>query len=80
MTSRPRHLMPDDVREAMEERGVLPDYEARPAFQRNDYIGWIERARTPETRWRRIEQMLEELERGGIYMKMAHAPSLKPDA
>ncbi|MCA9317508.1 MAG: YdeI/OmpD-associated family protein [Planctomycetes bacterium] len=64
--------MPDDVRRALVEHGVGAAYEARPAYQRNDYIGWITRAKRPETRAKRLTQMLEELAAGDRYMKMAH--------
>lgn len=74
---RPRHPMPDFVRRALEERGLMADYNARPAYQRNDYLGWISRAKRPETQFKRLDQMLEELERGGVYMKMAHPPSTR---
>lgn len=69
--------MPDDVRAALVARGALDDYHSRPAYQRNDYLGWIAGAKRADTRRRRIEQMLEELERGGVYMKMDHLPSRK---
>ncbi len=69
--------MPDDVVEALEAAGVRGDYDGRPAYQRNDYLGWIERAKRPETRQHRIAQMIDELRRGGVYMKMAHPPSAK---
>lgn len=62
--------MPDDIRAAVAERGLTGAYQARPAYQRNDYLGWIARAKRPETKEKRLRQMLEELERGGIYMKM----------
>jgi uncharacterized protein YdeI (YjbR/CyaY-like superfamily) len=52
-------------------------YHARPAYQQNDYLGWIESAKKPETRQKRLQQMLDELEKGGIYMKMKHATSAK---
>lgn len=67
---RPLNPMPDDVRAALEERGLMQAYEARPAYQRNDYLGWIDRAKQPETRRKRLEQMLDELRRGGVYMRM----------
>lgn len=70
--TRPIHPMPDDVRRALVEHGVVAAYEARPAYQRNDYIGWITRAKRPETRAKRLTQMLEELAAGDRYMKMAH--------
>jgi uncharacterized protein YdeI (YjbR/CyaY-like superfamily) len=50
-------------------------YDARPPYQRNDYLIWIARAKLPETREKRINQMLEELTQGGIYMRMPHRPS-----
>ena len=73
--ARPRHPMPDDIAEALDRHGVREDYDARPAYQRNDYLGWIGRARRPETRTKRIEQMLDELRIGGVYMGMDHPPS-----
>ncbi|WP_312166891.1 YdeI/OmpD-associated family protein [Phenylobacterium sp.] len=66
--------MPPEVRAALEERGLSAAYEARPPFQRNDYLGWIRRARKPETRQKRLDQMLDELEDGDIYMKMRWDP------
>lgn len=74
---RERHSMPDDVRRALKAAGVIADYDARPAYQRNDYIGWVERAARPETRQKRIDQMVDELRAGGVYMRMKHAPSVK---
>ena len=74
---RPRHPMPPDVQAMLDERGVADDYRARPAYQRNDYLGWIAHAKRSDTRRRRIEQMIDELERGGVYMKMDHPPSRK---
>ncbi|MBP7701385.1 MAG: YdeI/OmpD-associated family protein [Phenylobacterium sp.] len=66
--------MPDEVRQALEARALVDAYQARPPFQRNDYLGWIARARKPETRRKRLAQMLDELEDGDIYMKMRWAP------
>lgn len=67
--------MPDDVRAELDERGLMNAYDERPAYQRNDYLGWIGRAKRLETRAQRISQMLDELESGGVYMKMDHPPS-----
>ena len=69
--------MPDDVLAELTERGVLDDYNDRPFYQRNDYLSWIGRAKKPETREKRITQMLDELEKGGVYMRMEHPPSRK---
>lgn len=75
MARRPVQVMPDDVREELEERGLIELYEERPFYQRNDYLGWIGRAKRLETRHKRIEQMLDELDQGGVYMGMDHPPS-----
>jgi len=64
------HPMPDDIAALLESRGLVVAYNARPAYQQNDYIGWIGRAKRPETRQKRLDQMLEELATGGIYMHM----------
>jgi uncharacterized protein YdeI (YjbR/CyaY-like superfamily) len=70
--ARPRHPMPDDIRNLLTREGVMAAYNARPPYQQNDYIGWITRARRPETRQKRIEQMLEVLKAGNAYMKMPY--------
>lgn len=74
---RERHHMPNDIVAALKSSGLRADYNARPAYQRNDYIGWINRAKTSETRIKRLEQMLTELAQGGIYMGMEHKASRK---
>jgi uncharacterized protein YdeI (YjbR/CyaY-like superfamily) len=66
--------MPDDVAKALRREGLRADYDARPPYQRNDYIGWIDQAKLDETRKRRIRQMLDELRRGGVYMRMKWRP------
>jgi uncharacterized protein YdeI (YjbR/CyaY-like superfamily) len=69
--------MPDDVRDELARSGLWNAYEERPPYQRIDYLAWVGRARRPETRRKRIAQMLDELERGGVYMGMNHPPSAK---
>lgn len=77
MTPRPRSPMPEDVRDVLADQAVEEDYAARPAYQRNDYLRWIARARTEDTRDRRIGQMIDELRAGGVYMGMTHPTSRK---
>jgi uncharacterized protein YdeI (YjbR/CyaY-like superfamily) len=67
---RERHPMPDFVREALNEKGLMDAYRVRPDYQQNDYLGWITRAKREETQQRRLAQMLLELEKGDLYMKM----------
>ena len=72
--TRPRYPMPSDVRQALAESGLKGVYQSRPPYQQNDYIGWITRAKRDETREKRLKQMLDELKRGDVYMKMAYKP------
>ncbi len=76
--SRPIQQMPDFVEEALLENELMESYYQRPAYQQNDYIGWINRAKQKATKQKRLDQMLEELRRGGVYMKMDHPPSRQP--
>lgn len=62
--------MPEDVAERLAATGLRAAYDARPAYQRNDYLGWFTRAKRPETREKRITQMLDELAAGDRYMNM----------
>jgi uncharacterized protein YdeI (YjbR/CyaY-like superfamily) len=71
---RARNPMPRFVRCALEERDLMGQYRARPPYQRNDYLGWITRAKRDETQQRRLDQMLDELERGDVYMNMSWRP------
>ncbi|UJW86722.1 YdeI/OmpD-associated family protein [Devosia sp. SL43] len=67
---RPREDMPDFVREALEERGLRAQYDARPPYQRNDYLLWINKVKRDDTKLMHLAQMLDELEAGGVYMGM----------
>jgi uncharacterized protein YdeI (YjbR/CyaY-like superfamily) len=69
--------MPDDVKRRLEESGLNDAYSARPPYQRNDYLGWITRAKQAGTREKRIMQMLDELRDGGLYMKMKYNQGIK---
>ncbi len=71
---RVRHAMPDFVRSALVERDLIAAYQSRPAYQQNDYLGWISHAKRDETKQKRLDQMLDELERGDVYMKMRYRP------
>jgi hypothetical protein len=58
------------VKSALVDSGLMQAYRDRPDYQQNDYLGWINRAKRSETKERRLQQMLSELERGDVYMKM----------
>ncbi len=66
--------MPSVVEDALITRGLMDAYRGRPDYQQNDYLGWINRAKRPETKERRLQQMLSELEQGDVYMKMEWRP------
>ena len=68
---RPANPMPDFVKTALETHGLMDRYNQRPWYQRNDYLGWIARAKREVTRLKRLDQMLNELKAGDVYMKMA---------
>lgn len=68
---RARNPMPVFVRNALNERGLMDAYRARPPYQQNDYLGWIARAKMEATRLKRLDQMLDELQGGKLYMNMA---------
>jgi uncharacterized protein YdeI (YjbR/CyaY-like superfamily) len=72
--SRPIQPMPDFVTEALTSRNLMEAYRSRPPYQQNDYLSWINRAKRPQTRDKRLHQMLDELARGDVYMKMPHKP------
>lgn len=49
-------------------------YRQRPPYQQNYYLGWINRAKRSETKQKQLKQVLNELERGEVYMNMASKP------
>jgi len=74
---RDRHPMPDFIKKALKNESLMEDYLSRPAYQQNDYIGWINLAKLEATKQKRLHQMLIELKQGGVYMKMSHPASTK---
>lgn len=72
---RPREPMPGFVKTELEKRGLIAVYNDRPAYQRNDYLWWINDAKRGETKRRRLAKMIQELEAGQGYMGMEWSPS-----
>ena len=62
--------MPEFVREALSINGLEGAYAARPPYQRNDYLMWINNAKQEATKQRRLAKMLAELAQGHGYMGM----------
>lgn len=71
---RTQNIMSDFMRETLTTRGLMDAYLSRPPYQQNDYIGWIARAKLESTRQKRLNQMLEELQGGKLYMNMKWHP------
>ena len=63
--------MPDFVAKALEQHSLTQRYSERPAYQRNDYLSWINRAVRLATKEKRLAQMLDELDGQTHYMGMA---------
>jgi uncharacterized protein YdeI (YjbR/CyaY-like superfamily) len=72
--------MPDYVRRAIKQRGLMDAYHQRPAYQQNDYLGWIARSAKEETRQKRLTRTLDELAEGSHYMNMAWRPRRRTEA
>lgn len=72
--TRPVQDMPEFVSAALDLRGLREAYDVRPPYQRNDYLGWINRAKREDTKKGRLAVMLRELEAGTGYMGMEWRP------
>ncbi|WP_137152491.1 YdeI/OmpD-associated family protein [Devosia sp. FKR38] len=71
---RKRETMPDFVSQALDARGLRAAYDARPPYQRNDYLLWINKVKGEQTKQQHLAQMLDELEAGDVYMRMRWSP------
>src|SRR6185503_5130025 len=70
--------MPGNVRAALEKRDLMEAYFARPSYQQDDYLKWIALAVGPAAKQKRLDQMLEDLEKGNAYKGEPWAPAEKP--
>ncbi len=68
--TRPLQPMLAAVKQALETNKLWENYQARPPYQRNDYLSWINRAQREATKKKRLEQMIKELRDGREYMGM----------
>ena len=68
------HSMSAFVDAALRERDLQTAFADRPAYQQNDWVGWIARAKREDTKQRRLEKMLSELAAGHGYMGMEWHP------
>lgn len=59
--------LPDEIVAELKSTGLEEEYACRPYYQQKGYLQWIEAAKRPETREKRIRAMLTELT-DGTYM------------
>lgn len=62
--------LPAEFKKILDEDGLLSEYMKRPFYQQSGWIRWIESAKKPQTRAKRIDQMIAEIKAGDKYMKM----------
>ncbi len=68
--TRPRNPMPSFVKDELIDLGLMEAYQNHPAYQQNDYIGWITRAKQEKTRQKRLKIMLDKFASGKGCMGM----------
>jgi hypothetical protein len=59
--------MPGNVKGALAKQKLLEVFLDRPQYQQDDYLKWIALAAGPQQRQQRLDQMLEELAKGGVF-------------
>jgi uncharacterized protein YdeI (YjbR/CyaY-like superfamily) len=59
--------LPGNIRAALEKRSLMDAFLARPAYQKDDYLKWISVAAGPAAKQKRLDQMLDELEKGNVF-------------
>ena len=70
--------MPGNIRTALEKRKLMEAYLGRPAYQKDEYLKWIATAAGPLAKQKRLDQMLGELEKGGVFKGEPWTPPEKP--
>jgi hypothetical protein len=73
-----RQPMPGNVRAALEKRKLMDAYLARPDYQKDDYLKWIALTAGPAAKQKRLDQMLDELEKGDVFKGEPWTPPQKP--
>ncbi len=63
-TDEPDFTLPDDLARALERTGLRAKFDQLAYPHRREYVQWVERAKKPEARLRRIKQVLEGAEAG----------------
>jgi hypothetical protein len=69
--------MPGNVRGALAKKNLTDAFRARPDYQQNEYLKWIATAAGPAVKQQRLDQMLHELEKGGLFKGEPWTPPAK---
>jgi hypothetical protein len=57
--------LPDDLRAALQEGGLRAAFDALSFTHRREYVEWVEGAKRPDTRTRRIAEAVQRVQEGG---------------
>ena len=71
--------MPGQVKGALAKRSLLDTFFGRPQYQQDDYLKWIALAAGPTQKQQRMDQMLDELEKGGVFKGEPWTPPEKTE-
>jgi hypothetical protein len=63
-TDEPGFVVPEDLARALERAGLRPKFDQMAYPYRREYVQWVERAKKPEARLRRIHDVLEGAQTG----------------
>ncbi len=74
----PAKQMPGFVRSALAARTLMDAYRARPDYQQHEYLDWINTAKLQDLKRKRLNQMLDELEKGDAYKGEPWTPPPPP--
>lgn len=70
--TRPIRPMPAALKRVLVQHDLTKNFGDRPPYQRRDYISWVTDAKRQETRDKRLETIVDDLQ-SGRYMKMEWA-------
>ncbi|HEY1557651.1 MAG TPA: YdeI/OmpD-associated family protein [Kofleriaceae bacterium] len=69
--------MPGNVSGALAKKNLMDAFRARPDYQQNGYLKWIATAAGPAAKQQRLDQMLDELQQGGLFQGESWTPPAK---
>jgi hypothetical protein len=69
-----KQQMPGNVRTALVKRDLMDAFLARPEYQRDGYLKWIAQAAGTIEKQKRLDQMLDEVEKGDVFKGEPYTP------